>query len=66
MNRRLLIGRKDFSNQEGKVKMKDFQLRNDTKLMFRNDPVQELCKIVKNKKSTVCIWQWFYKKEWLL
>lgn len=30
--------------------MKDFQLRNDTKLMFRNDPVQELCKIVKNKK----------------
>ena len=36
--------------RKGKVKMKDFQLRNDTKLMFRNDSVQELCKIVKNKK----------------
>lgn len=30
--------------------MKDFQLRNDTKLLFRNDPVQELCNIVKDKK----------------
>lgn len=30
--------------------MRDFQLRNDTKLVFRNDPTQELCDIVKNKK----------------
>lgn len=26
--------------------MKDFQLRNDTKLLFRNDPTQDLCNIV--------------------
>lgn len=30
--------------------MQDFQLRNDTKLVFRNNPIQELCNIVKNKR----------------
>lgn len=30
--------------------MKDFQLRNDTKLLFRNDPVKDLCNIVRGKK----------------
>ncbi len=30
--------------------MKDFQLRNDTKLLFRNDPTQDLCNITKGKK----------------
>lgn len=44
------MGERTSVIRKGKVKMKDFQLRNDTKLMFRNDPVQELCKIVKNKK----------------
>ena len=39
-----------MKRRKEKVKMNDFQLRNDTKLMFRNDPVQELCNIVKNKK----------------
>lgn len=30
--------------------MKDFQLRNDTKLLFRNDPVTDLSELVKEKK----------------
>ena len=30
--------------------MKDFQLRNDTKLLFRNDPVSDLTRLVKGKK----------------
>lgn len=30
--------------------MKDFQLRNDTKLLFRNNPVQDLCNLAKGKK----------------
>ncbi len=31
--------------------MKDFQLRNDTKLLFRNDPVEDLKKLSKGKKT---------------
>lgn len=31
--------------------MKDFQLRNDTKLLFRNDPVEDLKKLTKDKKT---------------
>lgn len=31
--------------------MKDFQLRNDTKLLFRNDPVADLMTYVKEKRT---------------
>lgn len=31
--------------------MKDFQLRNDTKLLFRNDPVEELATLTAEKKT---------------
>ena len=30
--------------------MKDFQLRNDTKLLFRKDPTQDLCSLTKGKR----------------
>lgn len=30
--------------------MKDFQLRNDTKLLFRNDPTQDLTALTVGKK----------------
>lgn len=30
--------------------MKDFQLRNDTKLLFRNDPVADLTALTSKKK----------------
>lgn len=30
--------------------MKDFQIRNDTKLLFRNNPLDDLIKLTKNKK----------------
>lgn len=30
--------------------MKDFQLRNDTKLLFRNDPVVDLAALTAGKK----------------
>lgn len=30
--------------------MKDFQLRNDTKLLFRNDPIQDLTALTAGKK----------------
>lgn len=31
--------------------MKDFTLRNDTKLMFRNEPVQALAELINSRKT---------------
>ena len=31
--------------------MKDFQLRNDTKLLFRNDPAEDLAVLTAGKKT---------------
>lgn len=45
--------------------MKDFQLRNDTKLLFRNDPVADLTALATGKNAVCLRWR-FCQKEWLL
>lgn len=46
--------------------MKDFALRNDTKLLFRNDPVADLTELTAGQKSAVFLRRRFCKKERLL
>lgn len=35
---------------EGRKNMKDFQLRNETRLLFRNDPTEDIARLADKKK----------------
>ena len=44
--------------------MKDFQVRNDKKLLYRSDPVEDIAGYVKGR--AVRLWRWLGKEKRLL
>lgn len=52
--------------KKGKQNMKDFQLRNDTKLLFCNDPVHDLADLTRGRNVLFVYGGGSVKKERLL